>query len=79
MWGVMPETLECLDGKVISKEKAEYQMSIGDAMFKYMTVKGGDELIGVGSYYHRTDNSQYNGNNTTNYAPAYSFSTGAAI
>ena len=78
MWGVMPETLECLDGKVISKEKAEYQMSIGDAMFKYMTVKGGDELIGVGSYYHRTDNSQYNGNNTTNYAPAYSFSTGAA-
>ena len=26
-----------------------------------MTVKGGDELIGVGSYYHRTDNSQYNG------------------
>ena len=58
--------------------EAEYQMSIGDAMFKYMTVKGGDELIGVGSYYHRTDNSQYNGNNTTNYAPAYSFSTGAA-
>lgn len=43
-----------------------------------MTIHGGDELIGVGSYYHRTDNSQYNGENTTNYAPAYSFSTGAA-
>ena len=26
MWGVMPETLECLDGKVISKEKAELPM-----------------------------------------------------
>ena len=78
MWGVMPETLECLDGKVISRENAQLQMPIGDAMFKYMTVKGGDELIGVGSYYHRTDNSQYNGTNTTNYAPAYSFSTGAA-
>ena len=78
MWGVMPETLECLEGKVISKEKAELQMPIGDAMFKYMTVKGGDELVGIGSYYHRTDNSQYNGVNTTNYAPAYSFSTGAA-
>jgi CO/xanthine dehydrogenase Mo-binding subunit len=78
MWGVMPTTLECLDGKVISKEKAELQMPIGDAMFKYMTVKGGDELVGVGSFYHRTDNSQYNGVNTTNYAPAYSFSTGAA-
>ena len=78
IWGVMPETLECLDGKVISKEKAELTMPIGDAMFKYMTIHGGDELIGVGSYYHRTDNSQYNGENTTNYAPAYSFSTGAA-
>ncbi len=78
MWGVMPETLECLEGKVISKEKAELQMPIGDAMFRYMTVKGGDELVGIGSYYHRTDNSQYNGVNTTNYAPAYSFSTGAA-
>ena len=27
-----------------TKEKAELQMPIGDAMFKYMTVKGGDEL-----------------------------------
>ena len=77
MWGVMPTTLECLDRKVISKEKAELQMPIEDAMFKYMTIKGGDELCGVGSFYHRTDNSQYNGVNTTNYAPAYSFSTGA--
>lgn len=77
MWGVMPTTLECLERKVISKENAELQMPIEDAMFKYMTVKGGDELVGVGSFYHRTDNSQYNGVNTTNYAPAYSFSTGA--
>lgn len=77
MWGVMPTSLECLERKVISKENAELQMSIEDAMFKYMTIKGGDELVGVGSFYHRTDNSQYNGVNTTNYAPAYSFSTGA--
>ena len=77
MWGVMPTTLECLDGKVISKENSKLQMTMADAMFKYMTVKGGDELVGVGSFYHRTDNSQYNGVNTTNYAPAYSFSTGA--
>lgn len=78
MWGVMPHTLECLEGKVISKENAELQMTFKDAMFKYMSIKGGDELVGVGSYYHRTDNSQYNGVNTTNYAPSYSFSTGAA-
>ncbi|MDR1905060.1 MAG: xanthine dehydrogenase family protein molybdopterin-binding subunit [Treponema sp.] len=77
MWGVMPQTLECLEGQVISKEKAELRMPFREAMFKYMTIKGGDELIGIGSYYHRTDNSQYNGVNTTNYAPAYSFSTGA--
>ncbi len=77
MWGVMPQTLECLEGKVISKENADLQMPFKDAMFKYMTIKGGDELTGIGSYYHRTDNSQYNGVNTTNYAPAYSFSTGA--
>jgi CO/xanthine dehydrogenase Mo-binding subunit len=77
MWGVMPESLECLEGFVISKEKAELRMPFREAMFKYMTIKGGDELIGIGSYYHRTDNSQYNGTNTTNYAPAYSFSTGA--
>ena len=83
MWGVMPTTLECLEGKVISKENPEFQMTIREAMWKYMSVKGGDELVGIGSYYHRTQNSQYNGDragvkNTTNYAPAYSFSTGAA-
>ena len=33
----------------IPKEKAELQMPIEDAMFKYMTIKGGDELCGVGS------------------------------
>ena len=46
MWGVMPTTLECLDGKVISKENSKLQMTMADAMFKYMTVKGGDELVG---------------------------------
>ena len=34
----MPTTLECLEGKVISKENPEFQMTIREAMWKYMSV-----------------------------------------
>jgi CO/xanthine dehydrogenase Mo-binding subunit len=41
-----------------------------------MICKGGDEVVGIGSYYHRTSNAQFRGK-PSNYAPSYVFSTGA--
>lgn len=80
-WGVQPETLECLENKVISKENAELQMPFQQAVFQYMEVKGGDELTGVGSYSHKSNTAQYNStgdDNKENFAPSYSFSAAAA-
>lgn len=80
-WGVMPTTLECLEGKVISKEDASLQMPFEQAVFKWMEFNGGDELTGVGSFSHRSNTAQYNStgdDNKENFAPAYSFSASAA-
>lgn len=81
MWGVMPHTLECLEGKVISKQRADLQMPFRDAVFKWMAINGGDELTGVGSYSHEGTTAQYNStadDSKENFAPAYSFSASAA-
>lgn len=32
-WGVLPETLECLEGEVISKQRADLHMPFADAVF----------------------------------------------
>ena len=81
MWGVMPHTLECLEGKVISKQRAELQMPFADAVFKCMEINGGDEVTGVGSYSHEGTTAQYNStadDSKENFAPSYSFSAAAA-
>ena len=80
-WGVQPETLECLEGMVISKKNMELKMPFEEAVFKWMTVNGGDELTGVGSYSHDGTTAQYNSteeDSKENFAPSYSFSAAAA-
>jgi len=77
-WGVEPHLLELIDHKVICRDmgKEDLEISWKDAVYHYMTCHGGDELIGVGSYYHRTNTAQYQGK-PSNYAPSYVFSTSA--
>ena len=80
-WDVMPETLECLEGRVISKQRADLQMPFQEAAFKTMAYNGGDEITGVGSYSHEGTTAQYNStadDSKENFAPSYSFSAAAA-
>lgn len=77
-WCVEAHLLDLIDHKVICRDmgKENLEMDWKDAVFQYMAAHGGDELVGVGSYYHRTNSAQYKGK-PSNYAPSYVFSTGA--
>ena len=77
-WSADPATLDLIDHKVVCRDmgKEDLEMPWREAVFTYMAAKGGDELIGVGSYYHRTNSAQYHGK-PSNYAPSYVFSTSA--
>ncbi|MCD8086688.1 MAG: molybdopterin-dependent oxidoreductase [Clostridiales bacterium] len=77
-WSVEPHLLDIVDHKIICRDlgKTNLEMSWKDAVYATMTTKGGDEVIGIGSYYHRTNNQQFQGK-PSNYAPSYVFSTGA--
>jgi CO/xanthine dehydrogenase Mo-binding subunit len=76
-WNVDPHTLECIDHTVASKENQELKMAIGEACSYYMQTHNGGELTGVGSYFHDVDPKLYHGDHNGNFAPSYSFSTGA--
>jgi CO/xanthine dehydrogenase Mo-binding subunit len=56
--------------------KTDLSMPWKKAVFNYMSAHGGDEIVGIGSYYHRTSSASYRGK-PSNYAPSYVFSTGA--
>ena len=77
-WGVDPHLCDIVDHKVICRDmgRTNLEMSWKDAVFHTMVSRGGDEVVGVGSYYHRTSNQQFQGK-PSNYAPSYVFSTGA--
>lgn len=77
-WDADPHTLDLIDHKVICRDmgREDLEMPWRDAVFSYMAAKGGDELVGLGSYYHRTNSAQYHGK-PSNYAPSYVFSTSA--
>lgn len=77
-WGVEPHLLDVVDHKIVCRDmgKTDLEMPWKEAVFNYMAAKGGDEIVGVGSYYHRTSSAQYKGK-PSNYAPSYVFSTGA--
>lgn len=77
-WSVEPHLLDIIDHKIVCRDlgKTDLEMPWKDAVYAAMTTKGGDEVIGIGSYYHRTNNKQFQGK-PSNYAPSYVFSTGA--
>ena len=77
-WNCDPHTLDCIDHKVVCKDmgREDLEMPWKEAVICAMYMKGGDEVVGVGSYYHRTNSAQYHGK-PSNYSPSYVFSTGA--
>ncbi|MBQ9611919.1 MAG: molybdopterin-dependent oxidoreductase [Lachnospiraceae bacterium] len=77
-WGCEPHLLDIIDHNIICRDmgKTDLKMSWAEAVYATMLTHGGDEVVGVGSYYHRTNNAQYQGK-PSNYAPSYVFSTGA--
>lgn len=77
-WGVEPHLCDLIDHKVVCRDLGHESLTMDwkDAVHHAMTVRGGDEIVGIGSYYHRTNNQQFQGK-PSNYAPSYVFSTGA--
>jgi CO/xanthine dehydrogenase Mo-binding subunit len=79
-WDTEPHLLDIIDHKIINCDvelgKGDLEMSWKEAVTGYMSTHGGDELVGIGSYYHRTNPKQFEGT-PSNYAPSYVFSTGA--
>lgn len=74
---VDPLALTLQDFRVFLKENPEVGMDWDDAVKAYQLQNEGKDIVGIGSYYHDVDKSIYmtlNGN----FAPSYSFSTGAA-
>lgn len=77
-WDADPHTLDLIDHHVICRDMGREDLSMPwrEAVFSYMASIGGDELIGIGSYYHRTNSAQYHGK-PSNYSPTYVFSSTA--
>jgi CO/xanthine dehydrogenase Mo-binding subunit len=77
-WGVEPHLLDIVDHKIICRDmgRTDLEMPWKEAVFASMSAHGGDEVVGIGSYFHRTSSAQYKGR-PSNYAPSYVFSTGA--
>jgi CO/xanthine dehydrogenase Mo-binding subunit len=77
-WSVDCHLCDIIDHKIICRDlgKEDLSMDWKDAVYHTMICKGGDEVVGIGSYYHRTSNAQFRGK-PSNYAPSYVFSTGA--
>jgi len=72
-----PEDITMKDHRVFIKSNSEKNISYGEAIWMYEEKHFGKAVIGVGSFAHDGDKDIYV-KNEGNYAPAYSFSTGAA-
>lgn len=79
-WDTDPHLLDIVDHTIINRDvsmgKGDLVMTWKDAVYGYMAAHGGDELIGIGSYFHRTHPNQFSGAKS-NYAPSYCFSSSA--
>lgn len=72
------EELECRHKRIYRKDDESVGMSWHDAIWAYEEDHNGDGIIGKGHYTHTDTGDEYDGFCKGNYAPAYSFSTGAA-
>ena len=75
--GVDKEALICRDHCIYVKDDPEKGMSFNDAVFAFQEENGGMEVVGKGVFAHKGDKKIYT-EGVSNFAPAYSFSTGGA-
>lgn len=76
-FNVPAEDIVCENQSLYVKGDKELSISYNDAIFAYQDEHGGEEVVGVGAYAHKGDKKIYT-EGISNFAPAYSFSTGAA-
>lgn len=74
--GVDPLRFTMEDRRVFVLDDPEVGMEYGDAIVEYQRQNEGKDIVGIGSYYHDVDKSIYM-TFQGNFAPSYSFSTGA--
>lgn len=72
------EELECRHKRIYKKTAPEIGMSWHDAVWAYEEDHDGEGVVGKGHYSHTDTGDEYDGFCKGNYAPSYSFSTGAA-
>lgn len=71
------DSLVCKNHLIYMEDNPKKSMGFFDAVFAYEEENAGKELVGVGSYAFNGSASIYD-DGKTNFAPAYSFSTGGA-
>jgi len=76
-WGCKVEDINMKDHRVFKRDDSEKNISYSEAIWMYEEKHFGKSVVGVGSYAHDGDKDIYV-KNRGNYAPSYSFSTGAA-
>lgn len=76
--GLKVEDLVMENQRIFKKDDPETGMSWHDAVWAYEEDHDGDGIIGKGHYTHQDTGDEYDGFCKGNYAPSYSFSTGAA-
>jgi CO/xanthine dehydrogenase Mo-binding subunit len=75
--GLPSESFTMSDHRVFVKDEPEIGMSYEDAVYTYEELNEGKDIMGIGAYYHDVDKMIYY-TQQGNFAPSYSFSTGAA-
>lgn len=76
--GVSADDLAVKHHRVYVKDNPEKGMSFNDVCWAYEEAHEGKGIVGTGTYAHVDLGDEYDGFTKGNYAPAYSFSTGAA-
>ena len=76
--GVPVDQLTLKDCRIFKKDDPEIGMCWHDAVWTYEEEHDGEGIIGKGHYSHNDTGDEYDGFCKGNYAPSYSFSTGAA-
>lgn len=76
--GVDPASMVCRGHRVFVKDQPETGMSFEDVCWLYEEQHEGKGIVGKGSYAHVDMGEEFDGFCKGNYAPSYSFSTGAA-
>ncbi len=76
--GVPVEELVCKDHRIYKAADPEVGMSYKEAVWAYEEEHDGQGIVGKGHFTHTDTGEEYDGFCKGNYAPSYSFSTGAA-